>query len=125
EDADAEGEPERSRKSNGNRRRASAGNRKRGDAAEAQPAAAANSGPAPDAEADELPEIVIKQDEAAPEAAPTSDAAGEDGDEAPSTDAPERPGKKAPPRPEQLRAVARTPAAAPEEPRPRQGIPGV
>jgi hypothetical protein len=133
--SEAEAEEEtsgRKTSSKGNRRTSGAGNRRRGeanDAPEVAPPAvtAAAISPADD-DLDELPEIVMKQDEPAPEPTPEARDEAADPDEAPETDEaaePERPGKKAPPRPESLRAANRGPAAPPEEPRPRHGIPGV
>ncbi|MCX4243360.1 FtsK/SpoIIIE family DNA translocase [Paraliomyxa miuraensis] len=122
--AEAQSSEAQAPRAKGNRRRAGSGNRKRsesGEETEAEPAKA----PATDAEAEdaeELPEIVIKQDE------PAGDEAGDkvEGEDATSEPAAEsdKPAKKAPPRPEQLR-VARSVSAPAEEPRPRQGIPGV
>lgn len=81
-----------------------------------------------DAEADELPEIVMKQDEPAPASAndgPEGEGETDETEEGPATS---KSGKKPPPRPEQLRAArAAALAVAPaEEPRPpRSSIPGV
>ena len=78
--------------------------------------------PAP---ADELPEIVVKQDEPTP--APEDEPTAAEGEPAASSARPGAPAKKAPPRPEQLRQqrARSAPPPAADEPRSRGGIPGV
>ena len=96
-------------KAKGNRRRSTKGNTKANRKRE----------PEPESEApEEIPEIVVKEDE--PPAAEAKDEEPEAKEEPKAN--PNR--KKAPPKPGQLKIAARSSAPA-EPPRPREGIPGV